>query len=122
MATMNPRWAAAVALAVALAATLTSCSASKEHGWYGQVMTLTPRLCVGRHAATGDCFTGGPAGQVAAVKPGDCVHVVFKPPAASAAAGPAQLLSIKPASAAEHRDDCPGASAVLPQPVGASPS
>lgn len=94
-------------LALAVTAATAGCSGSSTQDWYGQVTTLTPRLCVGRHAATGDCFTGGPTDQTAKVKVGDCVHVVFKPRAKNAPPGPLQLVSIKSATASDHRDDCP---------------
>lgn len=76
-------------------------------------MALTPTLCAGRDAATGDCFVGGPADQTSVLKVGNCVHVTFKPHASNDPPGSLQLVSIKSASAGDHRDDCPGASAVF---------
>jgi hypothetical protein len=85
-----------VALVVGLSsalALLASCGAStRTVTWVGAVTTLTPHLCVGRHAALGDCFTTDNSGPVANLQIGDCVVVAFSTNAAEGAEGGDILL------------------------------
>jgi len=70
----------------------------------GTVTTLSPRLCVGQHAATGDCFTGADASTLSGLHVGDCVTVEFT---LSSGPGPQHLKTISVVPASSHRDDCP---------------
>ena len=72
-------------------------------GWYGEVSTLQPQLCVSRHSGS-RCFTGATAAELAKVQVGDCVKVSFSSPTA---AGPARLTAVTRASGFGHRADCP---------------
>jgi hypothetical protein len=94
-----------IATVAASAALLTGCK-SADQQWYGQVTLTSPRLCVGRHAALGDCFVGGPRSQVNALHVGQCLHVQFQ---AGKDNGPDRLLSVDVVAGANHRTDCPTA-------------
>jgi hypothetical protein len=72
----------------------------------GQVTTLSPRLCVGRHAATGTCFVAKSPQILTTLHIGECVEVTFTPP--QDGAGPSLLETIKSVEAKRHSDDCPG--------------
>jgi hypothetical protein len=97
----------AACVGLGLVATLTSAcangstAATHEH-WVGTVTTLDV-FCVGRHAGVGECFQAAPS-LVGGYSVGDCVEVT-----ADKTAGQARLrlTSVKPASAREHRQDCP---------------
>ena len=93
---------------VAPAVLLASCAHSGTTTWYGQVTTVHPRLCVGRHAALGDCFVGGPAAQIRTLRVGECVKVVFRPATDPQTESP-HLTSITRAAGSKHRTDCPSA-------------
>jgi hypothetical protein len=62
------------------------------------------RICVGRHAAMGDCFVATSPALLADVQVGDCVEVTFKP---AKDAGPATLQRVSHVAAQDHRQDCP---------------
>jgi hypothetical protein len=103
---MRQRWALGwvVALAVAGTAVLASCGGAGTTTWYGAVTTLDPQLCVGRHAATGGCFTVTAASSVPRLRPGQCVELTFRPSSSSTRP---RLLSLHVVAAAGHRTDCP---------------
>lgn len=83
---------------------LSACGGAAPHSWVRAVTTLTPRLCVGRYAATGECFTGGPPSQVASLRIGECVEVTFIPNSNDT---PWRLRSIRRYPASQDRKDCP---------------
>ena len=91
-------------MTVAMFGAVAGCGAHSETGWYGTVTSLRPLLCVGRHAATGECFVAGPA--TVAVRVGECVRVTFRPSTPAGGLHPT-LLTIGPAHASEHVEDCP---------------
>jgi hypothetical protein len=47
--------------------------------WVGEVMTLSPRLCVGRHNAAGTCFIAKSPQILTTLHIGECVEVSFTP-------------------------------------------
>jgi hypothetical protein len=73
-----------------------------EH-WDGVVTQLQP-LCVGRYAATGDCFNASPA-VVSHLYAGECVEVTFAPHDDGAVRQ--NLRSIRKIAASADRRDCP---------------
>jgi hypothetical protein len=95
-------WVAVLALAGTPA--LAGCGGAGTTTWYGAVTTLDPHLCVGRHAATGGCFTVTPASSVPKLRPGQCVELTFRPSSASTRP---TLLNLHVVAATEHRTDCP---------------
>ncbi|MDX6229622.1 MAG: hypothetical protein QOI76_3012 [Frankiales bacterium] len=103
---MHRRWAHGWAAALALTGTgvLAGCGGAGTTTWYGAVTSLEPQLCVGRHAATGGCFSVTTAASVASVLPGQCVELTFRP---SSSPGRPRLLTMHPVHAADHRTDCP---------------
>jgi hypothetical protein len=80
-----------------------ACGTSGSRTWVGSVTTLSPRLCVGRHAATGDCFVASPT-LLSGVRAGDCVEVTFKPAKGGNAA---TLQRVRHVDAKDHHQDCP---------------
>jgi hypothetical protein len=71
--------------------------------WVGQVSFLSPRLCVARHAAMGDCFEGESASTLASLRIGECVKVTFTRITRD---GPLHLDTIAPVDASAHPGDC----------------
>jgi hypothetical protein len=72
-------------LLVAVAATACS-SGTSQHTFVGVVTTTTPRLCVGRPAASGDCFLASEP-QLRQLRLGECVSIRYKPLAGSGPRG-----------------------------------
>ncbi len=101
---MRVRWLGPVVLLLVSGVT-TGCGASGD-GWYGAITTLHPRLCVGRHEASGDCFEGASPSTMSSLRLGECVRVTFR---SSATPGEShdRLLTIKPVKASDHQTDCP---------------
>jgi hypothetical protein len=97
-----------VAVLLVSAALFSGC-ASREP-FIGTVMTLSPSLCVGRHAAMGDCFADVDASTLSGLHLGDCVEVEFT---SSDNSGPKRVKTIVLVPASPHPDDCP-AGARLP--------
>lgn len=98
-------------LLVPTALLLSACStpsAAEPVTWTGSVTTLTPVLCIGRHGATGDCFTGGTTTQLTTLQLGECVSVTFAPLRLEVE-GPQELTEVHPTSPAGHEEDCPPA-------------
>jgi hypothetical protein len=92
----------AVAVLLVSAALLSGCASPEP--FVGTVMTLSPNLCVGRHAATGDCFTDVDASSLSRLHLGDCVKVEFTP---SSNSGPKHVKTIALVPATSYPDDCP---------------
>ena len=103
---MMQRWPRGWVVALALAGTplLAGCGGGGTTTWYGAVTTLDPQLCVGRHAATGGCFTVTAASSVPAIRPGQCVELTFR---SSSTSTRPTLLSLHVVAATSHRTDCP---------------
>lgn len=80
------------------------CVAHRD-SWVGEVTTLSPRLCVGRHDATGACFIARSPQILTTLHIGECVEVSFT--SSQDVAEPSRLKTIKPAWARLHPDDCP---------------
>jgi hypothetical protein len=96
-------WTLAIGLLALLA--LVACSSPPSQTWTGQVTTLTPRLCVGRADAAGDCFVTSSALPVE-LRIGSCVTVTFT---RRSDAGPANLQRIAIVPPDQDRSDCVGA-------------
>lgn len=64
--------------------------------------TTCPALCVGRHAAMGECFYGVAAATRSQLHVGECVFVVFGAPDAR---GRYRLKRIRSVMAKTHRSD-----------------
>lgn len=79
------------------------CSQHEGDAWTGSVTTISPVLCVGRHAATGHCFHGASKATLASLNVGECVAVVFGP---ADARGRYQLKAIKSVAVTAHKRDC----------------
>lgn len=78
---------------------LTGCSSKST--MTGIVTTLSAdRICVGRPAASGDCFTGASSTDLRNVKTGDCVKVIYRPGSASAASRAIHVMAVKGGAAA----------------------
>ena len=93
------------AIALLLAPLVGACATTPgNHSWVGTVMTVSPHVCVGRHAAMGDCFVVARPTLLSDVRVGDCVEVTFTP---AKDAGPATLQSVRHVAAKDHRQDCP---------------
>jgi hypothetical protein len=63
-------------LLVLVSGVTTGCGGSGD-GWYGAITSLHP-LCVGRHAASGDCFEGASSATMSSLTVGECVQVTFR--------------------------------------------
>lgn len=57
----------------------------------GEISSVTPRLCVARHAAMGDCFVPRPGVDVSALRVGECINVRY---VSGNGDGPSQLYSL----------------------------
>jgi len=64
----------------------------------GTVTQISPKLCIGRHAAAGACY-GHKADGLDGLRVGDCVQVTVVD---------GTVTDVEPVPAADHRDDCPG--------------
>lgn len=84
-----------------MAAVLAGCSNSDQ--WTGQVTTLGPAFCVGRHAATGECFKAKPS-LIAKLYVGECVMVTY---ASNSGTVAPTLSAVKEVPASSDRTDCP---------------
>jgi hypothetical protein len=101
------RWPALAALLLAATGTA-GCGNDDLTSQYGAVSSLNPQLCVGRHAAMGECFTGATPAMLSPLHVGQCVKVTFKI-SGSMGTGPARLRSVSAVKAEAHRLDCPAA-------------
>jgi hypothetical protein len=92
-----------VLMVVASGVAATGCGSHGTPSMYGTVTTLSPRLCIGAHAATGQCFVADRA-QLTEVQVGECVKATWQ----ESTSGPAlRLVSIEAAAVSEHGVDCP---------------
>jgi len=96
------RWIVRTVVFLGILGGLAAYGAYAMTGWYGEVSTLQPQLCVSRHSGS-RCFTGATTAELAKLQVGDCVKVSFTAPAA----GPARLTAVTRASGFGHRADCP---------------
>jgi hypothetical protein len=94
---------ASFVLALGVAAVAATGACAQRHEMVGTVTTLSPQLCIGRHAGTGDCFTGASDAALSQLHVGECVVVSFAP---SAGSGAARVETVQPIPAAEHPRDC----------------
>jgi hypothetical protein len=88
--------------ACSVAIILAGCAGSEQ--WIGQVTTLQPELCVGRHAAMGDCFEANPS-VFAHLHVGECVIVTYTPHDEGASVQ--TLSNVKEVAASSDPADCP---------------
>jgi hypothetical protein len=71
--------------------------------WTGVIIQMYP-LCLGRHAATGDCFGASPK-SLMSFTPGDCVQITFVPIQSETKLS--QLTAIRHVPASSDPNDCP---------------
>lgn len=93
------RWLVHAVLLI-VAVSVTACGTTSTTTWYGTVTTLQPRLCVGRPAAMGDCFTGETPSMLAWLRVGQCVRVTFD-------RNTGRLRDLRQASFGDHTMECP---------------
>lgn len=74
--------------------------------WDGMVTVKQP-FCVGRYAATGECFNANPI-LVAKLQVGDCVQVTYNPK--DEGVKRQSLHSVTKISSSDDPRDCPGSS------------
>jgi hypothetical protein len=85
-----------------MCAIVAGCSDTQQ--WVGMVTALQPTLCVGRHAALGDCFAGETLAELHKLHVGECVEVTYIP---SRKPGPSRLKAIKQVPSSNDPLDCP---------------
>jgi hypothetical protein len=90
-----------MALAVLVPLVMTFAGCARHDDVVGTVTEISPRLCIGRHAALGACYSEKAGGDVAlsGLRVGECVRVTV---------ADQNITSVEPVPAADHRDDCPG--------------
>lgn len=72
---------------------IAGCAHQASHTFLGVVTTMSPRLCLGRQAATGDCFVA--SGEITSrLVIGQCVEVTYRPIAGDGPRGEAMAARV----------------------------